>query len=246
MTNLESIFKSRDVTLLTKVHLVKTMVFPVVMYVCESWTIKKAEHQRKTLESPLDCKKIQPVHSTGNQSCVLIGGTDVEAETPILWPPDVKSWLIEKILMLRKSEGRRRRGQRRMRWLDGIADSMDMGLGRLRQLVMDRAAWRAAVHGVTKSQTRLRDWTELMNNYLCFIFKSLSFEGVCYAAITDTREVTWASTFSAVMILYTLLWIEPHPTTLPPKFLPTQILRMQSYLQIVFAELRWRIEMKLY
>ena len=151
-----------------------------------------------------------------------------------------------KALMLGRIEGRRRRWQQRIRWLDGITDSMHTGLGRLRQLVMDRAAWRAAVHGVTKSQTRLRDWTELMNNYLCFIFKSLSFEGVCYAAITDTREVTWASTFSAVMILYTLLWIEPHPTTLPPKFLPTQILRMQSYLQIVFAELRWRIEMKLY
>ena len=91
MTNLDSTFKSRDVTLSTKVHLVKTMVFPVVMYVCESWTIKKAECRRKTLESPLDCREIQPVHPTGNQSCVFLGGTDVDAETPILWPPDVKS-----------------------------------------------------------------------------------------------------------------------------------------------------------
>ena len=91
MTNLDSTFKSRDVTLSTKVHLVKTMVFPVVMYVCESWTIKKSECRRKTLESPLDCKEIQLVHPTGNQSCVFLGGTDVEAETPILWPPDVKS-----------------------------------------------------------------------------------------------------------------------------------------------------------
>jgi len=96
MTNLDSILKSRDITLPTKVHLVKAMVFPVVMYGYESWTIKKAERRRtvvleKTLESPLDCKKIQPVHPKGDQSWVFIGKTDVEAETPILWPPDTKS-----------------------------------------------------------------------------------------------------------------------------------------------------------
>ena len=100
MTNLDSILKSRDITLSTKVHLVKAMVFPVVMYGCESRTIKKAEHQRidafvlvlkKTLESPLECREIQPVHPKGNQSWVFIGRTDVEAETPILWPPDGKS-----------------------------------------------------------------------------------------------------------------------------------------------------------
>ena len=100
MTNLDSILKSRDITLSTKVHLVKTMVFPVVMYGCESWTIKKAQRRRiellncgvkKTLESHLDCKEIQPVHSEGDQSWVFIGRTDVEAETPILWPPDTKS-----------------------------------------------------------------------------------------------------------------------------------------------------------
>ena len=99
MTNLDSILKSSDITLLTKVHLVKAMVFPVVMYGCESWTIKKAEHQRtdafelwywKTLESPLDYKKIQPVHPKGNRSWVFTGRNDVEAETPILWPPDAK------------------------------------------------------------------------------------------------------------------------------------------------------------
>ena len=100
MTNLDNILKSRDITLSENVHLVKAMVFPVVMYGCESWTIKKAEHQRidafklwcwRTLESPLDCKEIQPVHSKGDQSWVFIGRTDVEAETPILWPPDAKS-----------------------------------------------------------------------------------------------------------------------------------------------------------
>ena len=106
MTNLDSILKSRDITLSTKVHLVKGMAFPVVMYGCESWTIKKAECQsidtfelwrwRKLLKSPLDCKEIQPVHSKGDQSWVFIGGTDVEAETPILWPSDVENWLIWK------------------------------------------------------------------------------------------------------------------------------------------------------
>ena len=99
MTNLDSILKSRDITLPTKVHLVKAMVSPVVMYGCESWTVKKAEHQRidafelwcwKTLDSPLDCKKIQPVHPKGDQSWVFIGRTDAEAETPILWPPHAK------------------------------------------------------------------------------------------------------------------------------------------------------------
>ena len=126
----------------------------------------------KTLESPLDCKEIHPVHPKGNQFWVFTGRTDVEAETPIFWPPDKKSWLIWKDPDIGKVEGRKRRGRQKMRWLDGLTDSMDMGLGGLLDLVIDRGAWHAAVHGSQRVRhdwaTEL-NWTELLLGYFGFL-----------------------------------------------------------------------------
>ena len=113
------------------------------------------------LESPLDCKEIQPVHSKADQPWVFFGRMDAKAETPVLWPPHANSWLIGKTLMLGGPGGRRRRGRQRMRWLDGITDSMDMSLSELQELVIDREAWPAVIHGVAKIRTQLSDWTEL-------------------------------------------------------------------------------------
>ena len=203
MTNLESILKSRDITLSTKVHLVKAMVFPVVMYGCESWTIKKAEHQRidsfelwcwrRLLRVPWTLRRSnQSILREISSGCSL-EGLKLKLKLQYFGHLMRRADSFEKTLMLGRIEGKKKRGWQKMRWLDGIPDLMDISLSKLWEFVMDREAWRAAIHEVSKIRTRLSDWTELnwIDRCMGLFLGFLSYPICLYFCFCASNILSW-------------------------------------------------------